>query len=314
MDLSVRPRAALRAGAVVAAGAGLALTAVTGASASPAAYTGFQNIDHSTGKFSDPQFNQALGINDHHVIVGYAGDPATDHKPNKGWLVTPPYAQQNFKNENVPNSAQTQVVGINNAGQTDGFWVDRAGHNFGFLKRGNLYTTLSNVTQLLGLNNKGAAVGFATSANGNSRPVKCTYTATSLPTCATVRLPGNPPNATATGINDKGDIAGFITNAAGHSSGFVLAAGGAFWQPTGLGDNKGTMIFGINNADTVVGSYTAGTAMHGFVAQAFTGKHSTVDDPNGVGNTLINGLNNTGQIVGFYTDNAGVTHGFLAHK
>jgi hypothetical protein len=264
LDLSCR---------LLAAGAAASAVLVTGgtALAAPAAgFSGFQNIDHTTGQFSDPQFNQALGINDKHVIAGYAGDLGTDNKPNKGWVVTPPYAQGNFKNENVPNSAQTQVVGINNRGQTVGFWVDAHGHNFGFLKRGSLFTTVPGTAQLLGVNNAGAAVGFATQG-GNSKPVKCTFTASSVPVCARIVLPGHPANATATGINDAGDIAGFITNAAGRDSGFVLAVGGTFWQPTRLGDNKGTMVFGISNADTVVGSFTAGPATHGFVAQASPG-------------------------------------------
>jgi hypothetical protein len=226
--------------------------------------------------------------------------------------VTPPYAQERFKNENVPGSAQTQVVGINNKGQTVGFWVDKKGDNFGFLKRGNLYTTVPGVTQLLGLNDTGEAVGFSTGANGKARPVKCTFTAAGKPSCSTVALPGNPANATATGVNDNGDISGFITKGA-RNSGFVLAADGTFWQPTHLGDNKNIMIFGINNTDVVVGSYSAGAATHGFTATAFTGRHRTINDPHGVNTTLLNGLNNNGQAVGFYTDANGATHGFLVH-
>lgn len=294
---------------------GVAASATSSPASSPirrAASLSFTNIDHTTPPLGDPMFNQALGINDKHVVVGYAGDPGTDNKPNKGWVAVAPYAQSNFRNENVPGSQQTQVVGINNARQTVGFWVDRKGDNFGFLKRGSLFTTLPGITQLLGLNNKGVAVGFATAKNGNARPMKCTYSGSSLPKCSLIALPGNPPNATATGVNDKGDIAGFIVRRNGRSMGFVLAANGTFWQPTRLGDNKGTMIFGINNADVVVGSYTAGAATHGFSASAFTGRHRTIDDPNGIGNTVLNGLNNRGQFVGFYTDANGVTHGFLA--
>lgn len=275
-------------------------------------YTGFRNIDHKTGTHSDPMFNQALGINDSGVIAGYAGDPGTDGKPNKGWVVHSPYRQSDFMNENVPQSAQTQVIGINNSGVTVGFWVDSAGDNFGFVKRGSLYSTPTGVTQLLGVNNNGQAVGFKMVGN-NAQPVECTFTATSTPTCSAIALPGNPANAQATSINDNGDIAGFITSKSGRSNGYVLAANGTFWQPGRIGNGMGTQIFGINNADTVVGTFTSSTGTHGFVGTAFTGTHQRVDDPNGVGNTVINGLNNMGQIVGFYTGSNNVTHGFLAH-
>ena len=48
----------------------------------------------------------------------------------------PPYGQANYTNENFPGSFQTQVTGLNNTGQTVGFWADTAGDNFGWVKSG----------------------------------------------------------------------------------------------------------------------------------------------------------------------------------
>ena len=71
---------------------------------------------------ADPTFNQLLGINALNVIAGYFGSGAAGH-PNKGYLLNPPYAQASYVNENFPGSAQTQVTGIDDKGNTSGFWV-----------------------------------------------------------------------------------------------------------------------------------------------------------------------------------------------
>src|SRR5689334_3023661 len=92
--------------AVAAAAASLALGGV--AQAAPvtshqartaAAYT-FTTLDDQ----ADPTFNQLLGINVHNVIAGYFGSGAPGH-PNKGYQLTPPYAQASYVNENFPGSA-----------------------------------------------------------------------------------------------------------------------------------------------------------------------------------------------------------------
>jgi hypothetical protein len=93
--------------------------------ASPIVYS-FQTLDNS----GDPAFNQLLAINNSGVIGGYFGDGVI--LPNKGYTLSPPYGPSNYVNENFPASAQTQVVGINTAGNTVGFWIDNNGNNFGF--------------------------------------------------------------------------------------------------------------------------------------------------------------------------------------
>ncbi len=61
--------------------------------------------------------------------------PAAVH-PNKGFTLTLP---STFMPENYPASAQTQIIGIDNHGDTDGFYVDAAGTTHGFLERGGVF-------------------------------------------------------------------------------------------------------------------------------------------------------------------------------
>src|SRR6267378_8610191 len=56
--------------------------------------------------FPGDTFTQLLGIDDFEVIAGYDGANV-----NKGFVFTFPNP---FTPENFPNSAQTQVIGINN--------------------------------------------------------------------------------------------------------------------------------------------------------------------------------------------------------
>ena len=113
---------ALAAGAVAGAAAATAVATPPDASANFA----FQTADNS----SDLTFNQLLGINDSDTIAGYFGSGMAGH-PNKGYTL-----HVNYRNENFPGSAQTQVTGLNNGNTTVGFWVDKAGDDSGFYSIG----------------------------------------------------------------------------------------------------------------------------------------------------------------------------------
>ena len=132
----------------------------------------FRTLDNS----NDPTFNQLPGINHVGKIAGYFGSGATGH-PNKGYVLSPPYGQANYTNENFPGSVQTQVTAINNNGYTAGFGVNAKGSNFGFVEWNGVFTSYRDpntpnvpgqVNQLLGLNDSGIAVGFYVDKHGNS--------------------------------------------------------------------------------------------------------------------------------------------------
>ncbi|MGH7154062.1 MAG: hypothetical protein ACREF3_09030, partial [Acetobacteraceae bacterium] len=132
-------RTALLAAAVVGAGAI--------ATARPAA--AFVNIIDP----ANPTFTQALGINDSGTIVGYGNATNFD-----GFVLTLPPVAGNFTRENFPGAGPggTQVVGIDKAGDTVGFYLDTAGNTHGFTKVGSTFKTVdqpgSVFNQLLGIN------------------------------------------------------------------------------------------------------------------------------------------------------------------
>jgi hypothetical protein len=273
---------------------------------------------HTVNNNKDLTFNQLLGINNSGLIAGYFGSGAKGH-PNKGYTVAPGYSQANFKSENFPGSAQTQVTGLNNDGITVGFWVDGKGANNGFYYSHKHFHTVNfptnsnaspQVDQLLGVNDKGVAVGFYTDAKGTNHGFSYN---TSTHRFRTITVSGDS-NVTVAAVNNENDVAGFATNSAGNTEAFLLRSDGKLYRLNFPGASA-TQAFGLNDGDEVVGSYTVGTGStattDGFVWAPGFG-FQTVNDPNGIGSTLINGVNNRGTLVGFYTDASGNTDGLLA--
>jgi hypothetical protein len=284
------------------------------AGATAASYT-FSTLDNQ----ADPTFNQLLGINSHNVISGYFGSGAAGH-PNQGYLLDQPYGQSSYVSENFPGSVQTQVTGLNNDGDSTGFWVGANGTNHGFVEWNGVFASYNDpntphmkgsVNQLLGINDNGVAVGFYNDAKGNAHAYEVNQ-ATGVYT--PIHVPGK--SATATAINNNGDIVGFATGSAGKMFSWLLAGGHltTFGFP-GIPGGSDTQALGINDEDQIVGSYVDAGMTHGFVLSDPMGPHShwqTIDDPGGVGSTVVNGINDAGDLVGFYTDSAGNTDGMLA--
>ena len=129
----------------------------------------------------DPAFNQLLGINNSGTIAGYFGSGVAG-QPNQGYTTTTAsiLGTPSFTSENFPGSVQTQVTGINDRGQTVGFYSPTnlgSDANFGFYnKTPGSYTAVFNplttstpaINQLLGINNSGIAAGFYNDASGDS--------------------------------------------------------------------------------------------------------------------------------------------------
>jgi hypothetical protein len=299
-------------------------TAVLALGAQPAraAYT-FQDVINN----GDPTFNQELGINNSGTIAGYFGSGAAGH-PNQGYTVVPPYGQANFTPENFPGSAQTQVIGINNAGVTVGFWSNtNAGvgldSNFGFVDQAGTFTNVNNpntpavtpsTNQLLGVNDSKVAVGFYTDANGVNHGY--TYTIAANTFSPNINDPNSGTAAgqgtTAAAINSPGEIAGFYVDAGGVTHGFTDNKGSfTTIDPTG---STFTQLFGLNDHGFAVGDYIdALGVMHGLLYDLMNNTFMNVDDPFGIGTTTINGINNRDQLVGFYTNAEGNTIGLVAN-
>ena len=304
MHRSLAPFAAVarfRPAHVLAACLALALVAFSIPATARAAYV-FTNASNPL----DPTFNQLLGINNAGTISGYygAGDPA---HPNKGYTLTLP---STFTPENFPGSVQTQVVAINTAGSTAGFYVDGAGVNHGFTNIGGTFKTIdqpgTNFNQLLGLNDSGFAAGFYNDAANNSHA----YTVSGLLVFSAVPLiPLAATMSQATGINNARQISGDYQIGA-TTFGFVYDPGTNSFTTLAFAGATLTQALGLNNMGEVVGTYTTvGGMMHGFTWTK-AGGFLTVDAPGGIGTTTINGVNDSGQIVGFFLDAKNNTIGF----
>ncbi len=252
---------------------------------------------------NDPTFTQLLGINDANTIAGYFGSgqvvSGTLH-PNKGFTLTLP---NSFTDENYPGSAQTQVIGINNYGDTDGFYIDQAGATHGFLDRNGTFTNVdlpgTTFNQLLGLNDLGQEAGYFQDAQG----VNHAYVRDAHGVFAVLPL----ANSQATGINDRGVAVGFTQPTTTTSSAFV-------WQHEqatilNYPGSTFTQALGVNNGGQIVGTYNdADGNTHGFIYRQ--GNFQSIDVP-GASSTVVNGINGLGRIVGFFVDAAGNTVGFV---
>src|SRR5215469_2638573 len=206
-----RPVGALAAAIVAAAGTFALSPAVAqaGATSHHAAAAATTYMFSTLNDQNDPTFNQLLGINSHNVISGYFGSGADAQHPNKGYLIKASYTGENF-----PGSAQTQVTGLNDLGDTAGFWVTANGTSHGFVQWNGVFASYNDpktphtagpVNQLLGVNNNGVAVGFYNDAAGNSHAYQVNQ-ATRVFTA--IKIPG-AVSTVATGINNAGDIVGF---------------------------------------------------------------------------------------------------------
>lgn len=253
----------------------------------------------------DPAFTQLLGINNSSTIAGYFGDGSV--VPNNGFTLVLPGS---YTPENFPGAAQTQVIGINGAGDTDGFYIT-GGVTHGFTFIGGSFATVdfanppSVLTQLLGLNNSNEAAGYWQDAAGNQ--FAFTWKSGTGFTGLNSLLPPTMM-AQATGVNNAGLVSGFFVDGTG-THGFLLNGTTETTLNAPLA-NGFTQALGLNNRGQIVGTYTdAGGAMHGFVYAG--GVFTTVDDPSGVGTTIVNGINDLGQLVGFYVS-GGNTIGFVA--
>ncbi|HWE60811.1 MAG TPA: hypothetical protein VHB98_03795, partial [Chloroflexota bacterium] len=229
--------------------ASTAVLTVAGYSIQPVAYPG-------------DTFTQLLGINTAGTIAGYHGSGQDAAHPNKGFvlnLANP--ASPVFTAENYPGSVQTQVIGINNYGYTDGFYVDSAGANHGFRLIAGSYATAdvpgTTFNQLLGTNDLNQVVGYYQfGANNVFQPYISLHGSYILPIIA---------NAQATGINNAGLVSGF---SAATGRGFLYQELGipASAKILSFPQSASTAALGLNNVGQAVGSYNDNQGnTHGFV-------------------------------------------------
>lgn len=83
------------------------------------------------------------------------------------------------------------------------------------------------------------------------------------------------------------------------------------YVPINYPNSVTTNAYGINNYNSIVGSYQAAAGgVHGF---KYSGRDFTRYDVPGATNTIIHGISDTGDMVGWYTTSSTSFHGFLYH-
>jgi hypothetical protein len=263
---------------------------------------------------TDPMFNQLLGINNGHVIVGYYGDGMAI--PNNGYVLVPSnhYSVENFTNLPTGDTAsQTQAIGINENRCVDmvcsfpdvvGFYTDMAtGFTHGFLD------------------------SFKININNGGLPPTHTQSPIDDPL-------GLPPHVTMPvqnllGINNALTAAGFWTDTAGHEHGFVVEINTQTPGSSKFIELPSTGIFAkavatqasdITNENLVCGFWTAADGNnHAFEAffDPGTGTFTSVFElvpkiPNVTAkSTSAFGCNDKGEVVGSFIDGKGNVHGFV---
>ena len=199
----------------------------------------------------------------------------------------------NFSDPNVGAApTTTQLLGVNNSNVAAGFYVDNAGNAQGFLLSisGLSFTPIvlpvsfgAISTSATDVNNAGVVSGFYTNAGGLHGFIDNAGTFTSY----------DDPNGTNTmflGLNNNGQVVGSYVDGAGETQGLLFNIAGSTWQTisdplssaTPAFDVTGTTVNGINDNGQLVGFYSDGANVNGFLANPVT-----VPEPASLGLMLL---------------------------
>jgi hypothetical protein len=225
---------------------------------------------------------QAIGINNSEVplIVGFWADQNglqfgfEDVKGVFTTILDP--------NPNASATGNQNLLGVNEANEAAGFWTDSAGNEHGFIV--DLASTPLQFTEIppklfagavgtqaSGINDNHIVCGFWADAKGNDHPFfgplggpYQTLTVTITATRATAT------SAQALGCS-KNFIVGSYVNSTGKTHGFLFD-GKTFSKFNAPGSSQtaafgvaGTIINGVNDEGDIVGFFSDGTNVNGFV-------------------------------------------------
>ncbi|HEY6338985.1 MAG TPA: hypothetical protein VIW68_10870 [Candidatus Sulfotelmatobacter sp.] len=198
----------------------------------------------------------------------------------------------------MPNSASTEVFGINIDGAIVGDYSTSSGVLRGFLLSHGTYTDIvhpnSNFIIATGINDNGIISGYFADASDYSHGF--TYS-------SGIFTPIDYPGATSTqamSINNTDIVVGYYWDASGESHGFTFDRG----HYTRINGPKAirTAVLGINNSNVIVGYYLdASFFMHGFEKEP--GKPLRTIDYAPNTQTEIAGINDLGRMTGYYAAN-----------
>jgi hypothetical protein len=257
-----------------------------------------------TGNQTQPQ-----KISDRSDVVGSFVDPSG---AVRGFVM---FSNGNFSPPLVDPADTTNVTqgrGINNARILCGGYLDADLVNFhGFFFLHGFYQNFdvadSTFTILLGINNARDFAGSVIPTGGIQEAflsIGGTVTEFAV-TDATATL--------AYQLNATNQSCGYYVDASGVTThGFWRDSDGTIHAPIDPVGSTGTILFGNNNMNLMVGRYSDATgATHGILFLPSSNRFVVYDFP-GATFTSLNGINKQGQICGRYTDpSTGIDHGIL---
>jgi hypothetical protein len=193
---------------------------------------GFVNQSGTFTTVSDPaapNANALLGVNDSNTAAGFYTDSSGNAHPylyNIGAV--------SFTPINLPgsfNATSAVATNVNNSGVVSGYYTDTSGNVHGFIDNAGTFTSFDDPS-------------------------------------------GSGANTMFLGLNNNGQVVGSYIDAGGLTNGFVYNILGNSWlslddpsaSATAAFGVNGTTIAGINDSGTVVGFYSDGTNVNGFLA------------------------------------------------
>jgi hypothetical protein len=205
----------------------------------------------------------------------------------------------------------TEGRGINNSRTVAGDYVISDGTVHSFLLSGGTFTEYdlpgTVQTNLLGISDTGDLTGtFDPDGSGVFQAF-----IDSRGTITTYSVPGAALTLAYEINNSKTLTVGYFVDSSAVLHGQYRDANGALHFPIDPPGSVGTVLFGLNNRNWVVGRYAdSAGATHGLFFLA-PNSFFTFDYP-GSAFTSLNGINDLGIICGRYLDASGIAHGFLA--
>jgi YVTN family beta-propeller protein len=224
-------------------------------------------------------------------------------------LVAAPAAGQQFVTVDVPSATSTLVLGINNAGQMVGSYIDGNNATHGFSLTAGVFTTIdfpgATLTQAAAINNVGEIIGSYNDSHGVGHGFLLsdgTYTSITDPAfacCATY----------LSAFTDTGVAIGVGTDANGDQHGFELVNG--TFTTLDFPDSNFTELLGIPfQSSTIVGVYSSSFPNGPLQGLTYSNGQFGTFDVTGATTTVLNGISDGGQVLGSYSS-PGVNHAFL---
>jgi uncharacterized membrane protein len=173
---------------------------------------------------ASPNKTYFLDINNGGKIVGFYETPLPSNSrweyPTTGFVISPPYLQNDLSELNFPLAPRTEASSINNKGDIAGYWADMRYYDYGYIFRNRKYSSFKHprskgklYTKLTGINDYGLAVGYYTDFSQGD-PVDRPFTLNSKTKKFEDVFPPDIPlygSASANGVNNKGHIVGCYT-------------------------------------------------------------------------------------------------------